>query len=52
MKYKRIFKMLMLNGHSREKAVEIIINAKRNDSFAIKWIHLLKNFKGVMILKV
>ena len=41
MKYPRIYKLLKLAGHSPAKAIEILIEAKRGDLHALKWIKMI-----------
>lgn len=40
--YPRVYTMLKGAGHAPSKAIEIIIDARRGDRFAIKWIRTLR----------
>jgi len=39
--YPQIYRMLKRNGHSPAKAVEILLDAKRGDAYALQWITTL-----------
>lgn len=44
MKYPRIYRLLKRQGHSPAKAIEMLIDAKRGDRWAVDWIKAM--FKG------
>jgi hypothetical protein len=45
-KYPRIYAMLIRQGHTAFKALEILIDAKRGQWWAIGWIRLLKQMEA------
>lgn len=42
-RYPRIYAMLKRLGHGPAKAIEIILDAKRKDRFALNWIRLARS---------
>lgn len=44
MQYRRIFRMLVAAGHSGEKALEIIIEARRKSRHAVQWIRIVRQW--------
>lgn len=40
---RRVYTRLKAHGHCPMKAVEIILDAKRKDQHALKWIKLLRS---------
>lgn len=46
MKHKRIYEALKAHGHSPSKAVEILVDARRKNRFALSWIRqIVKTFR-------
>lgn len=41
MKHKRIYRMLVNNGHSPVGALDVLVDARRGKDHAIRWIKLL-----------
>lgn len=37
-RYRRVYALLVAQGHSPSKAIEIILNAMRGDEFSLLWI--------------
>lgn len=40
--YRRVYRMLTKYGHSPVKALEMIIDARRRDKFALSWIRFVR----------
>lgn len=40
--YPRVYRLLMRNGHSSAKAIEIILEAMRGDESALEWIRFMR----------
>lgn len=40
-KYKRVYEMLKRYGHAPCKAAEIIVDARRKDTFALTWVKIV-----------
>lgn len=40
--FRRIYALLCAHGHSTEKSIEIILDAKRGDKFALSWIRIIR----------
>lgn len=45
LKYQRIYAMLKRCGHSPMVALQIIVDAARNDKSALNWIRALRHWK-------
>lgn len=42
MRHKRVYEMLKASGHSPITALQIIVEARRGDKWALQWIKLLR----------
>lgn len=46
MKHKRVYRLLLANGHSFQGAMEVIVDAKRGKEHALRWIKLLRRCRA------
>jgi hypothetical protein len=41
-RYPRVYRLLRRSGHTAQKALEILFDAKRGSEFALQWIRQLR----------
>lgn len=45
MRYKRCYMLLLASGHSKLKALQILLDAERGGEFALGWIRMLRRLR-------
>lgn len=43
MKHARVYRMLRRTGHSPQTALRVVVDARRGEQFALRWIRLCRS---------